>query len=58
MSTEIKKERLTLNREAAHLQCRLDEIEARLRELWREQRNASMEVITAYENPTKSKEIG
>jgi hypothetical protein len=38
----IEEERKDLNREAAHLQCRLDVIERRLRELWMQQRNEAM----------------
>jgi hypothetical protein len=38
----IEEERKGLNHEAAHLLCRLDEIERRLRELWMQQRNQVM----------------
>jgi hypothetical protein len=44
MSTDIEKERLRLNREAARLLCRLDEIKKRLRELWKEQTATGTEI--------------
>jgi predicted nuclease with TOPRIM domain len=40
---DIEQERSHLNREAARLLCRLDEIKKRLRELWKEQSRLNAE---------------